>query len=492
MKKIPLINRLNSVEDECMEEPWYQKFIRELQRKLKRSEKAKEDAEKEAERLRKEKEGLEGEVKALKRQLEEMAIAKASKRPRFPDYGLQKHEHSLNKRIHKSSGRIPFEEKLKHVQFTKDVYPEGICPEDCILRSQRIVTRLREGVREVWLYRMHRAKWGKASAKLPEVFGKSEYGVEIVTALGFLVYVLQLSQDQARQVLSFFTHIELSGSEIESLLSGLGKAWGKEYDNLSLLILFAEVLFIDETGWKIGKENCYTWIFRSLTHTLLLYGEKRDEAVLDRILPRERFKGVGSSDCYKIYENRFNSAQKCWAHFLRKAIKLMLLYPEEKKYHQFFKTLYSIFTEAKALKVQELGKEEGIVLLEARIEALCTEKTRKLSKKTSKDDREFVNLQKNLMRNLKDLFTFVQVKAVEPTNNTAEQGLRHVARSRNNYQTSKTKNGAERHSVLASVFFSLKQNLKEFTMQSVSEEIIRWQRTGKSLFAEQLETLRSA
>lgn len=102
-----------------MKEPWYQKFIRDLQNKLKRSEKKAEEAEKEAERLRKEKEGLEGEVKDLRRQLEEMATVKASKRPRFPDYGLQKHELSLNKVTHKSSGRISFEEKLKLVQFKR-------------------------------------------------------------------------------------------------------------------------------------------------------------------------------------------------------------------------------------------------------------------------------------------------------------------------------------------------------------------------------------
>jgi len=47
------------------------------------------------------------------------------------------------------------------------------------------------------------------------------------------------------------------------------------------------VVHIDESGWKIGKENCYTWIFKSICHTVLLYGEKRDEGVLDRMLPRD-------------------------------------------------------------------------------------------------------------------------------------------------------------------------------------------------------------
>ena len=146
--KIPLINRLKWAENERMKEPWYKKYIRLLEGKLKHAEKEKEQAEDEAERLRKEKEGLEGEVKDLKRQLEEMAGAKASKRPRFPDYGLQKHERALKKSVHKSTGRIPFEEKLKQVQFTKDVYPAGIPPEKCILRSQRIVTHMKDGQKE--------------------------------------------------------------------------------------------------------------------------------------------------------------------------------------------------------------------------------------------------------------------------------------------------------------------------------------------------------
>lgn len=244
---------------------------------------------------------------------------------------------------------------------------------------------------------------------------------------------------------------------------------------------------IDETGWRIGKKNCYTWIFKSLMHTILLYGEKRDESVLDRILPWQIFLGTGITDCYKMYEKRFTAAQKCWAHFLRKALKLKLMYPEKKEYHAFFEKLYDIFIEAKDLKKGKKKKLEGIEKLEKAIKNLCIESETKLSKKTEKDQRELVNLQKNLTRNIKDLFTFVLNEGVDPTNNTAEQGLRHVARARNNYQTSKTEKGAKRHSIIASVIFSLKQNLPEFTMKSITKEIISWNLKGQSLFDQQLK-----
>ena len=313
-----------------------------------------------------------------------------------------------------------------------------------------------------------------------------------MVAIAFLVYGLGIPHAAVCQIMSFFCQISITKSEINSLISQIGKSWESEFEKISDLIALSLVVHIDESGWKIGKENCYTWIFKSICHTVLLYGEKRDEGVLDRMLPRDLFQGTGITDCYRIYEKRFTTAQKCWAHFIRKAIKLMLLYPANQQYRDFFKKLYGVFIQAKKLKEKLGEKTLEMKKLERKIEKLCTENRRKLSKETPKDEREFVNLQKNLMRNIKDLFTFVVIRDVEPTNNYGEQGLRHVARSRNNYQTSKTKNGAKRQSIIASVLFSLKQNLKEFTLESVTEEIIRWRMEGRSLFDRQLQQVRAS
>ena len=198
---------------------------------------------------------------------------------------------------------------------------------------------------------------------------------------------------------------------------------------------------------------------------------------------------------YRIYVNRFEKAQKCWAHFLRKAIKLMLLYPEKDEYRAFFEKLFEIFTAGKKFKQKEKlndkQKENKVKILQSKILTICKEKETKLSKTTDKDWREFVNLQKNLVRNLDDLFTFVMISEVEPTNNRAERGFRKTALARNNYQTSKTKKGAKRRSIIDSVLTSLKQNLSDFSMESVTTEVSQWRKTGKSLFQKQLMELRA-
>ena len=108
-----------------MAEAWYLKKLRELERANK------ELLNKLAEEKKK-RENTEEENKDLKRQLHEMAMAKEAKRPKFSDYSLRKQEKKLGiMECKKSTGRIPFEKKLKEVEFEKDVYPEGVKRQDC-------------------------------------------------------------------------------------------------------------------------------------------------------------------------------------------------------------------------------------------------------------------------------------------------------------------------------------------------------------------------
>lgn len=184
--------------------------------------------------------------------------------------------------------------------------------------------------------------------------------------------------------------------------------------------------------------------------------------MFDRILPREQFKGIGISDCLRIYEQHFTKAQKCWTHFLRKAIKLMLLHPEDTRYQPFFDELFAIFAAATAAKERmqqsaaRAEKAATVTELKERIRSLCTDRETKLNKDTDKDFREFVNLQKLLIRNIDGLFTFIFIAEVDPTNNAAERGLRKTAQARNNYRTSKTDYGAKRRTIVSVHPFEMK------------------------------------
>jgi hypothetical protein len=378
--------------------------------------------------------------------------------------------------------------------MVKNIYPKGASFSQCTYARSVTVTRLIDGKAIRILYRLFAMKNGGTEANICDVLPNGEYGIEVAVALALLVYGIEVSIDQSCKILSAFCGLQLSKSQADSLLRQLSVLWGKDFEAIKDLIALAMVVYVDETGWKIASKNCYTWIFTTLLHTVLLYGESRKEEVLDAILPRDLFMGIGVSDCLKIYEKRFKRAQKCWAHFLRTAIRLMLDCSGSEEYKTFFHALYVIFVDAKkAQQDMEITDVERAVIVsgfQSRITALCDRAGEKVHKNTTKELREFINLQKRLVRNIDDLFTFVLVPQVEATNNRAERGFRKTAKARNNYQTSKTKDGANRRSVIASVLTSLQQNMPVYTLQSITEEVVRWRTDGVSLFQRQLQELR--
>jgi len=91
-----------------------------------------------------------------------------------------------------------------------------------------------------------------------------------------------------------------------------------------------------------------------------------------------------------------------------------------------------------------------------------------------------------------ELFTFVLVEGVEPTNNSLERVLRNAALDRNAGRTNKTDAGAHRRSVIVSALESLRANLEQFTLANVLEEVTRWMREGMSLFTRQWQKIKEA
>ena len=447
------------------------------------------------------------EIERLKARIAELEVtlgqrkdANASKPPKFSgNYSLgQQEKQRSRRRKKKSPGRRPNSLKLSQVQRTQNVYPEGVLPERCSFCRDRFVWRLEDGRAVFVCYRLHREKGTRNVATLPDVLPRSEYGLEIAITLAYLVYSLNLSIDQARELLRFFCYLELSASQADLLLNSLAKLWKAEFDALVEMMALATVVYMDETGWKVSAKRCYAWVFTSLLHTVLLYGRKRDAGVLDEILPRDEFQGIGVSDDYAVYRNRFSKGQKCWAHLLRKAIKLMLSYPEHSQYRNFFEELLAVFREGKRLqqdgRLSDAGRRRKVEELEDRFRSLCSRFRPQEQQRQAPGGEDYAALLKELVRCLAnaELFTFVLHPDVDATNNVSERLFRNSAQARNTNRTSKTQAGAKRRSVISSIFTSLRQNLQELTLESILKEVTEWCRTGQSLFRRQLQELRDA
>jgi hypothetical protein len=301
------------------------------------------------------------------------------------------------------------------------------------------------------------------------------------------VYVIGVSLHKACSVLSFFCQLSLSRSQADALLRQLAQHWEAEFDTLCNLLVYAAVAYTDETGWKIGEEGCSLWSFATEHLRLFQFGCRKDGETLESLLPSDRFHGVLVSDDAAVYRDRYARSQKCWAHLLRKIIRLAMLYPRKRSYQRFLDELLRLYYDAKHAaadqRLGEQGRRARVAEFEGRLAGLCLEYQSTETADVKPHEQEFANLVKELadLLTYEQLFTFVLEPGVEATNNVSERQLRGAALDRKVGRTSKTPSGAERRSVIVSILETLRANLPEFTFSSVVLEVCAWMDNGISL-----------
>jgi transposase len=446
---------------------------------------------------------LEHQVAELQKQLAGLSGSAKVDKP-FSMRAEEKRQEARGKKRRKRKGkgrcgRVRTADKIAQAERIEDVYPDGVAPGDCLLSHTRPVWRLENGRSVLVAYRIYRGPKNQYG-QIPGVLGRSEFALEIVVAIAFQVYVVGLSFDKACLLLHFFQNLKLSKSQADALLHQLARHWHKEFDVLCTLLANSLVVHADETSWSINS----VWALLSEKARLLLFGVHKDAATLQTLLDPDIFAGILISDDAAVYVN-FTQGQKCWAHLLRKAIKLTLQDPDNKDYRGCADRLLKIYRAACRVqsdgRLGDAGRERKVDTLENEIIELCgpmwLEDLPPLEGLAG-DYRRLVNEVMRLMI-AEELFTFVTAKPVEQpngeiqpvggTNNEAERTLRNPAMARKTGRTSKTARGARRQTILTSVLESLRLYLTTYTLAKVIEEVQGWMATGRSCFEQQLERL---
>jgi transposase len=398
-------------------------------------------------------------------------------------------------------GRLNSSDKVKLAERTEPCFPEGVPEKDCQLSHTRPVWRLELGRAVLIAYQIYRGPKNQYG-KIPGVLGRSEFGLEIIIEIAYLVYVMGLSFDKVCLLLQFMQNLPLGKTQADSLLRQLSRHWQSEFDVLCTLLANSLVVHADETSWSINS----VWAFLSEKARLLFFGVHKDADTLGQILDPHTFTGLVISDDAAVYAN-FSQAQKCWAHLLRKAIKLTLQEPDNLEYRQFTDRLLEIYR--KACRVQRdgrlsvAGRTSRVADLDDEILELCVPlwvlELPPLEESPENDYRLLVNEVMRLMLD-KQLFTFVTAEpAAQPngqsapvagTNNEAERTLRGAAEARKTGRTSKTLVGARRQTIIVSVLESLRLYLPKFTLGGVMEEIKHWRQAGQSCFTKLLRRMK--
>jgi len=456
---------------------------------------------------------LEDEVKRLLSLLDGKADAKAAKKPVFKDnYSLDRNKNKKKKPKKKSTGRKPTRNKRKLATRAIDIYAEGVAREQCVRRRSQLAWRIFDGKAVYVCYHVYDLP---DSTSVPVPAGlrnsRSEFGIEIILILAFLHYWIGVSLDNARQTMNFFTGLNLSKGQADSLLSQLAHDWDEQYDTIAQLLALQVIVYIDETGWRVGDKSCYTWVFSTSMHVLYRCGVSRKKTEATDILG-DSFSGIGVTDDYAAYRDMFSQHQLCWAHLIRKAIKLALQNPNQPQYAEFLDGLCSIYDDAKQLRddalmedtladADDASRVAIVTQLQNRITSLCDRReetiiTAKAAAKsepaiepTAEHIATFILLQRELADNVDCLFVFVEHPEVEPTNNRSERNVRREAEIRKGARTSKTAQGAKRRGTIVTVLASLQTRISGFTLSNVLAEIDRWLESGSSLFQQELQAI---
>jgi hypothetical protein len=381
------------------------------------------------------------------------------------------------------------------VARTEPVYPEGVPPQQCKLSHVRHVWRWENGRSVLIAYEVYRGPKDRYG-QIPGVVGRCGFGWEIIVAVAHLVYDLGISLDKACSILNFFQELPLGKSQAEALLKQMAKHCERQFDVLCVLIANSAIVHADETSWSLKS----VWGFLSEQARVLLFGVHKDAETLNRILNADTFKGILFSDDAAVYAH-FTHAQKCWAHLIRKAIKLTLQDGENRRYRDLADGLLQIYRDARAIQLDATlaadARVAKVAELEERLTQLCYGET--LPETKHGRDHSYALLAHEVMR-LKDngeLFTFVtaasptqpngQTLPVGGTNNAAERMLRAPAEARKTGRTNKTAVGTRRQTIVTSVLQSLRLYLPTYTLKTVIAETLRWLQVGRSCFEERLQ-----
>lgn len=351
--------------------------------------------------------------------------------------------------------------------------------------------RIQNGKATLVVYEIWRGPNGEVG-EIEGVLPLSEFGLEIHTAVAFLVSMVGLSMDKVCEQLKFFWELDLSKSQTDALLNQLSRQWESEFESLCMLLAVSAVVHADETSWSLNS----VWAFLSEKARVFVFGCRKDANTLAQILPKESFAGILITDDAAVYQG-FSKAQKCWAHLIRKAIRFTLLQPDNEEYKTFLNGLLDVYRAAKRASADQRLKKNGRAIRVAELVDAVSELC--VSRCTADDaqlisgnetDHEFDNLVQEVARLMCDneLFTFVLHPEASGTNNEAERSLRDAAQDRRTGRISKTFRGAQRRTILVSVLESLKLHLSEFTLSSVQTELRTWWQTGESLFGKLLKS----
>jgi transposase len=289
----------------------------------------------------------------------------------------------------------------------------------------------------------------------PDQYGATAHrmGPRVMAAAHATHYGLGVPVRKVPAVLRLFTGVSLTQSALTQDASRrVSGPIGRAYQTLRDRFPEAEIVYTDDTGWRVGGDPAQLMIFVTETATVFQVRTRhRNEEVREVI--GDDFPGVLVTDRGRSYDAKELEAvkqQKCISHALRSITEVLEI--KRGRARHFGARLKDLLKEGLQLWHEYHDHRGQLSGFERRARSLREAVTRHLKPRRLVDaDNQRLLDEFGRHHTKGNLLRFLEDPRVEPTNNISERGFRFAVIQRKVSQCSKTAGGAEAFAAFASV-----------------------------------------
>jgi transposase len=290
--------------------------------------------------------------------------------------------------------------------------------------------------------------------EVPDAIGNRHFGIRFLLYITYLRFVVNLPYNKMAQLLNDTYQAGVSEGTLVDYIRLAAEIFGPEYERIKREMREMNCHY-DDTGQRVEGGNRWLWVFINREAVLYHTSKNRGKKVVVEVLG-EDYDGVTVQDFYPSYDGAPGVKQKDWAHLLRDARDLVEKRKPPPGAKEFHEGLQGIFHDAKE------AEEE---LKTARERKKTYRRFVRRLKEFAGGDYEHDDVKKLAKRTLKyrhEMFTFILVPGVEPTNNAAERALRPCVVQRKISGCHRTEEGATNRDVIMSVMGTMNLQGKDF------------------------------
>lgn len=300
--------------------------------------------------------------------------------------------------------------------------PQVVC--DNPIRYQ-VVELLPNGAPHITEYRRHRieCECGEQLVAPEDEVPISAFGPRLKSFICMLTGEYHLSRRQVVVFLNDVYRIKISLGSVSNFEGQMTKVLQKPCDDCMAEVVKSDIKHLDETSWIRDFERCSVWVFATAFISVFRIAKNGRRSTLLRILGKKH-RGILISDRASVF--LFWSMQKrqvCWSHLLRAFVGFS---QRDGPAGVIGKDLVTC---AELVLGYWRAYSSGSVTRE-RFE-LCIDAVRRVTKQlleraVEAEISEFSGSCANMLKHWEAMWTFINTKGVEPTNNHAERELRKL------------------------------------------------------------------